>query len=62
MNFDISDQERKLLLELIENAEQTTIESMAHAVSRTFKNVLRKRLELLASTKEKIQSCDARAA
>ena len=62
MNLEINEQERNLLLELIENAENRAIESMAHADSRTFKNVLRTRLELLASLKEKIRSFGARAA
>jgi len=52
MNLEISEQERNVLLDLIENAEKRVIESMAHADSRTFKNVLRTRLELLASVKE----------
>ena len=62
MTLDMSEQEQSLLLELIENAEETAIESMAHAEIRTFKNVLRKRLELLASVREKIRSYDRCAA
>ena len=62
MNLEIKEEERNLLLELIENAEKREIEGMAHAVSRTFKNVLRTRLDLLASVKEKIRSFGARAA
>jgi len=62
IRVDITGQERALLLELIETAEQTAIESMAHADSRSFKNVLRKRLELLTSAKEKILNVGARAA
>src|SRR5262245_9940595 len=62
MSLDISEQERDLLLELIETAEQTAIESMAHADRRSFKDVLRKRLELLTSTKEKIRSDTRQAA
>lgn len=62
MNLEINEQERSLLLELIENAEKREIEGMAHADTRTFKNVLRTRLELLASVKEKIRSFGARVA
>jgi predicted metal-dependent TIM-barrel fold hydrolase len=61
-SFEITDDEKNLLLELIENAEETAIESMAHADHRSFKDVLRKRLQLLASAKEKIRGYGARAA
>jgi hypothetical protein len=61
-SFEITEDEKDLLLELIENAEETAIESMAHADSRRFKDVLRKRLQLLASAKEKIRGHGTRAA
>jgi hypothetical protein len=62
MNLDIAEQERALLVELLDTAEETAIESMAHADSRLFKDVLRKRLELIASLKEKIGKVGAKAA
>jgi hypothetical protein len=62
MGLDITKPEEHLLLELIEAEEVTAIEGIAHADSRTFKTMLRKRLELLASIKQKIRTFDARAA
>jgi hypothetical protein len=62
MSLSITEQERDLLLELIENAEETAIESMAHADTRSFKYVLRARLDLLASIREKLQGLHSKAA
>jgi hypothetical protein len=62
MNLDISEEERNLLLELIQSAEEAAIQSMDHADSRSFKTLLRKRLELLSTIKEKVRSCHTRAA
>jgi hypothetical protein len=62
MSRDITEQERALLLEVLETAEETAIESMAHADTRKFKDALRKRLELLASTKDKIRDLGMLAA
>jgi len=62
MNLTISEEEKKLLLELIKRAEEAAIQSMDHADSRSFKDLLRKRLELLASAREKIRSCATQAA
>jgi hypothetical protein len=62
VNLEITEQERNLLLQLIENAESAAIQSMDHADSRAFKEVLRNRLELLASIKEKISTYGTRVA
>ena len=62
MNLDITEQERALLLELLDNAEETAIESMARAEIRAFKDMLRKRLELIASVEEKIGKVTVKAA
>jgi hypothetical protein len=62
MSLDINEPERALLLEVLETAEETAIESMAHADSRKFREALRKRLELLASTKDKIRDVGTLAA
>jgi hypothetical protein len=56
MDVKFSEQERDLLLELIRDAEETAIQGMDHADSRSFKDLLRKRLELLATVKEKLLS------
>ena len=62
MNLDITEEENALLSELLDNAEETAIESMSRADSRTFKNVLRQRLELIASLKEKFGKVGVKAA
>jgi hypothetical protein len=62
MNFDLTEQERMLLLELIENAEHAAIQGMDRVDSRSFKDLLRRRLELLESAKDKLQGGSARAA
>ena len=62
MNLDITEQESALLSELLDNAEETAIESLSRADSRTFKNMLRKKLELIASLKEKIGKVGVKAA
>jgi putative phosphoribosyl transferase len=54
MSLIISDEERDVLLELIESAEEAAIQGMDHADSRSFKEVLKKRLDVLASIKRKI--------
>jgi hypothetical protein len=54
MNLEISEEERNLLLEMIESEEEAAIQGMDHAVSRSFKEVLKTRLDLLASVKGKI--------
>jgi hypothetical protein len=56
MDLKISEQERNLLLELIQGAEESAIQGIDHAYSRSFKDLLRKRLELLATAKEKLLS------
>ena len=62
MNLDITEKEKMLLLELLDNAEETAIESMSRADSRAFKDLLRKRLELIASLMEEIGTVGAKAA
>ncbi len=62
MNLEITEQEQDLLLDLIEKAEEAAIQSMDHADSRKFRNVLRRRLELLAAVKKKVRDYSARAA
>jgi hypothetical protein len=62
MSLEITEQERNLILELIAGAEDEAIRSMDHADSRNFKGVLRDRLEVLASAKEKIQTYGKQAA
>ena len=62
MNLDITEQERALLLELLDNAEETAIVSMARDEIRAFKDMLRNRLELIALVEEKIGKVTVKAA
>jgi hypothetical protein len=62
MNLDITEKERMLLLELLDNAEETAIESMSRADSRAFKDLLRTRLELIALLKAEIGTVGVKAA
>ena len=57
MNILVTEEERTVLLDLIENAEQVIIRGVDHADSRAFKDMLRDRLQVLESVKQKIQ-CD----
>jgi hypothetical protein len=61
MNIELTERDKDLLLELIENAEAEAIQSMDHAETRSFKEILRARLELLASLKLKFGARDAAA-
>jgi hypothetical protein len=62
MTFEMTERERALLLELIESAEKAGIHGLGHADSRDFKKLLKKRLEILASLRQKIQSSGSQAA
>jgi hypothetical protein len=55
MNIEVNEQEKELILELIENAEQEAIQSIDRADIRAFKVLLRSRLELLESMRDRIQ-------
>ena len=62
MTLEITEEEGNLLLELLDSAENAAIQSMDHADIRSFKEVVRERLKLLADVKEKIRSAGSRAA
>jgi hypothetical protein len=55
MNIEVTEQEKDILLELIEGAEETAIQGIDHADNRSFKDLLRSRLQLLESIKDKMQ-------
>ena len=59
MNFELTEQERDLLLELIEAAEQAAILGMDHADTRAYKDLLRERMHLLDALKAKIRHAKA---
>ena len=62
MNSEFSQQERDLLLELIDTAEKQTIHSIDHTDSRRFRDLLRIRMELLTALEKKIRVRDPHAA
>jgi hypothetical protein len=61
MNIELTEADRELLLDLIEEAEERAIQSMDHAETRSFKDILRARLELLGSIEAKVRGRDAAA-
>ena len=61
MNLEINEQEAKLILELIDEAEIQSIRGIDHADTFEFKDILRDRAELLASLKEKITGVERAA-
>jgi hypothetical protein len=56
MRLEITEQEKNLLLELIESAEQAAIQGLDHADIRAYKDLLRNRLDLLHLLKDKMQN------
>ena len=62
MGLEISEEERTLLLELIAEAEKAAIRGIDHTDTRDFKDLLRKRLAMLGSAKEKVRSYAPKAA
>jgi hypothetical protein len=54
MTLEITEQERTILLELIESEEREAIQGLDHADTRAFKDLLRGRLKILESVKDKI--------
>ena len=62
MVLEITEEEKSLLLELLDSAENAAIQGMDHAETRSFKKVERERLKLLAAVTEKIRSADSRVA
>jgi len=55
MTPQFTKEETDLMSELIESAQQEAIQGINHADSRAFKDLLRKRLELLESANAKLQ-------
>jgi hypothetical protein len=56
MNIEVTEQEREFMLELIDSAEQEMIQGVDHADSRAFKELLRNRLDLLGSVRDKMKT------
>jgi len=56
MNLNITEEERKLLLELFQATEKELIAGIDHADARDYKKKLRDQLEVLEKLKTKLQS------
>ena len=54
MTIDITEEEKELLAELIESAQREAIQGLNHADIRAFKDLLRKKLNLLDLLKDKV--------
>ena len=62
MTLELSEQEKCLLLEVIERNELEGIQGLDRANTRSFKQLLKKRLQILASIKHKIGAVQTQAA
>ena len=51
----LAEDEKRLLMELIDSAEQEGIQGLDHTDARSFKNILRSRLSLLESLRTKLE-------
>ena len=57
MRLEITDRERELLLELIEEEQKRFIHELNHTDSRDYKALLRERLEILEGLLAKCRPC-----
>ena len=55
MNIDLTESERELLAEVLEEKQTRMIQEIDHTDTRNFKEMLRTKLELLESLKRKIE-------
>ena len=55
----ITDDERQLLLELLNSAEEEAIQGLDHTDTRSFRKVLRHKLDRLESLRRKLQQSAA---
>ena len=56
MRLEITDRERGLLLELIEQEQKRLIQELDHTDSRDYKTILKERLRTLEELLSKVQS------
>jgi len=55
VNIDLTESERELLAEVLEEKQTRMIQEIDHTDARNFKEMLRTKLELLESLKQKIE-------
>jgi hypothetical protein len=56
MNIEITDNEQKFLLELLEGEQKQIVQELDHTDSRDYKTILRERLRTLEGLLAKVQS------
>lgn len=54
MNLELTDAERELLLEILEEKQKRMIQEIDHTDTRSFEDLLKKKLELLETFKRKL--------
>ena len=55
MNIDLTESERELLAEVLEEKQTRMIQEIDHTDTRNFKEMLRTKLEVLESLKQKLE-------
>ena len=55
MNVELTDTERTLLLEILEEKQKRMIQEIDHTDARDFEDLLRKQLEVLEDFKRKLE-------
>ena len=55
MNFDLTDAERTLLLEILEEKQNRMIQEIDHTDARDFEEMLKRKLAVLESFKRKLE-------
>jgi len=56
MTLNITDQERMLLLELLEAKDAAMLHELNHTDAREYKNYVKQRIELLEGLKSKVEA------
>jgi hypothetical protein len=59
MTFDITDNEREFLLELLESKRAAIIHELHHTDTNDFKQILKQKAELVETLKAKIESVNS---
>ena len=54
MNLEVTDDERELLLEILEEKQKRMIQEIDHTDTQRFEDLLKKKLELLEAFKQKL--------
>ena len=59
MNISLTDAERTLLLEILEEKQNRMIQEIDHTDARHFEDMLKKRLEVLEAFKRKLEQLES---